>query len=264
MGGGGAPGGGRDFVPAWVRAVRTADPDALLFAEASARDPAWLEAGFDAAYDWTDELGKWAWEGVFDGRGAEVPDRLEAALAASRERTPGPAQRRILRFLDNNDTGARFVTRHGIARTRAATAALLTLPGTPVLFAGSEVGAEYEPYADSEAHGILAASKDPHGLRAFVRRLVALRRAHPALRSEHVLRVVARDARTFTVAPDVYAFERRDEVSDERVAVAIRFGDVPARGARAVRLTVPGRPPVLVPDLESYAVVMLGPASKAR
>lgn len=243
------------YVPEWVRAVRAGDPDALLFAEASARDPAWLAAGFDAAYDWTDELGKWAWEDVFDGDARTIPDRLDAALTTSRARTPGPAQRRVLRFLDNNDTGARFVTRHGAVRTRAATAALLTLPGTPVLFAGSEVGAEYEPYAGAAAHGVLAAPEDRHALRPYVRDLVALRRAHPALRSEHLDRLTARDARTGALRPDVYPFARRDEATGERLVVAIRFGAAPS-GSRDVRVSGGGRPSVVVPDLDTYGIVV--------
>lgn len=220
-----------DFVPAWARAVRAENPDALLVAEASARDPFWLASGFDAAYDWTDELGHWAWEHVWD-EATGIPDRLDAALASSRERTPGAAQQRVLRFLDNNDTGARFVTRHGPGMTRAALAALFTLPGTPLLFSGSETGAEYEPYGAGRP---VLTDADPHGLRALVKELVTLRRTHAALRSEHMSRIVARDARTNEVASDVYAYARRDAATGEVVLVAVRFGP----GTGAVRLETP-------------------------
>ncbi len=209
-----------DFVPEWVRSVRAENPDALLFAEASARDPFWLESGFDAAYDWTDDLGRWAWEEVWK-EPSGIPDRLDAALLASRTRTGELAQKRVLRFLDNNDTGKRFVTKHGPGTTRAALAALFTTPGTPMLFAGSETGAEYEPYGQRPVLG----DADPHALRALVKELVALRRARPALRGATLERVIARDAVTGKPAEDVYAFRRKDAASGDEVLVAIRFGE---------------------------------------
>jgi glycosidase len=161
-----------DFWPACLAALREIDPDALLIAEASARDPYYADNGFDAAYDWTDQLGHWAWTEAFDGEGPIAP-RLREALAASDPAT------RVFRFLNNNDTGDRFITRHGVGAYRAALAMLLTLPGLPCLFTGDEVGAEYRPY---ETDGEIDWT-DRHGLRPFVTRLVALRREHPALHS---------------------------------------------------------------------------------
>ena len=51
----------------------------VLIAEASARDPFYAEQGFDAAYDWTDRLGHWAWAGVFGGD-APIGQAMTAAL----------------------------------------------------------------------------------------------------------------------------------------------------------------------------------------
>ncbi len=163
-----------DFWPSCIGKLRTIDPDALLIAEASARDPYYAASGFDAAYDWTDQLGHWAWTKAFDGEGPIAP-ALREALTASDPST------RVFRFLNNNDTGDRFVTRHGINAYRAALAMLLTLPGMPCLFTGDEVAAEYRLYeTDREIDWT-----DRHGLRPFVRHLVALRREVPALHSRH-------------------------------------------------------------------------------
>jgi cyclomaltodextrinase len=193
------------FWPGWVAAMRRIKPDILLLAEASERDRYYAAAGFDAAYDWTDKLGEWAWQGAFDGPTPAL--RLRAALASEDDSTP------IFRFLDNNDTGARFITRHGPEMTRAAAALLMTLPGLPAIYMGEEVGAEFEPY---RARAPLAA-EDHFGLHAYFRRLVALRHREAALRSPKLilLRTSAEDA--------VLAYIRPGATSDQDLVVAINF-----------------------------------------
>jgi glycosidase len=114
-----------------------------LLAEASALDPYYLEAEFDAAYDWTQELGRWAWTDAFAAGAAPA-----AALADSLRRSANHP--RVFRFLNNNDTRERFVIRHGVDRFKAATAFLLTLPGIPCLYMGDEAGAEFQPYGQRE------------------------------------------------------------------------------------------------------------------
>jgi len=160
-----------EFWPRLREEIKRINPDVLLLAESSARDPWYVEHGFDAAYDWTDKLGQWAWHDAFDDP-AQTPAKLRAALAAWDGRTP------VFRFLNNNDTGTRFVTRHGVARARLAATLLLTLPGLPGVYAGDEVGAEYEPYGTQRA----LSWDDPHGLTAHHTRLIALRRDREELR----------------------------------------------------------------------------------
>lgn len=193
-----------EFWPAWVRDVRRVQPRALLIAEGPARDPYYQGAGFDVAYDWSG-IGQGSWGDVFDDP-ASTPDRVRRAL---RERGALPS---ALHFLENNDTGARFLTRHGRGMTRAAAALLLTVPGVPCLFTGEERGVEYEPYA---WHGRLPAGSAPE-LRAWYRKLIALRRRHPALWRG-----------TFTpfdaARKPVVAFVRADAVSGERLLVLLNF-----------------------------------------
>jgi glycosidase len=145
---------------------------ALLIAEASALDGYYFQHGFDAAYDCTTKLGEWAWNEAFADESPDL-EQLRAALANS-TREPGT----VLRFLNNNDTGTRFITRHGVGRTRAAAAMLLTLPGLPLIYNGDEVGAEFLPYEEQPLDW-----KDRHGLVAHYTKLVELRKEIAALSS---------------------------------------------------------------------------------
>lgn len=198
-----------DFWPQLRTALQRIKPDLLLLAEASARDPYYGRHGFDAAYDWTDQLGKWAWRKAFD----DVPNTarlLHAAIEAS-----AASDALVFRFLDNNDTGRRFLSRYGLARTRVAAAMLLTLPGIPCIYTGEEVGAAYEPYKQSQP----IVWKDPDKLRAWYRRLIALRHAYPALRS--------RKLRLLAVPPNdnVLAYVRTGERASDSIFVILNYGE---------------------------------------
>jgi cyclomaltodextrinase len=203
-----------EFWPRWRAALKRVKPDLLLLAESSSRDPYYLSHGFDAAYDWTDRLGQWAWQGVFEAPdvGNAVRQALESGIAG-RE-----GAGRTLRFLDNNDTGARFVTRHGIGMTRVAASMLLTLPGIPLIYAGQEIGAAYEPYGPRAA---LDWNSDPHGLNALYSRLVALRSQNPALRGS-ALRLVG------AASGSAVAYMRPGDERDQDVIVVLNFSADPA------------------------------------
>ena len=104
------------FWPRWRTALKRINPDLLLLlAEASARDPYYGRHGFDAAYDWTDKLGEWAWREAFEDEAATA-QRPRAAIEGSDSRSL------VFRFLDNNNTGPRFLSRYGLGRTRVAAA----------------------------------------------------------------------------------------------------------------------------------------------
>ena len=154
-----------EFWPRCVRRLRQSKPDLFLLAEASALDPYYLEAGFDAAYDWTSELGRWAWTSAFTGRRGPAPV-LRELLSTS----PDPA--RVFRFLNNNDTGPRFLSVHGEERYKVAAAMLLTLPGIPCIYMGDEVGLEFNPYDDRST----VRWPENRELREFHRRLIGLRK----------------------------------------------------------------------------------------
>lgn len=226
-----------NFYDAWSRHVRTLLPSAVLIAEASARDPFYLQHGFDAAYDWTHELGHWAWEKVFDDN-----ERIAARLAEALVETSASTRRvdRVLRFLNNNDTGARFVTRHGVALTRAATVVLLTLPGIPCLYSFDEVGGEFEPYS-----GIAPFHGPTHSeLQDFHRRLIGLRRDLVALHGPDFKLLE-------TGNPAVLAYVRWNRAQRGAVLIVVNFSSTPQRaslqapdaftGGRVRDLLEPGR-----------------------
>ncbi len=126
--------------PAWIDAflaeMNRIKPDTLLIAEASARDKFYFEHGFDAAYDWTDELGHWAWGEALGGI-APIGQAMVDVLTDSGRGYADDAL--VMRFLNNNDTGARLISSYGLDFYRVALAMLLTLPGLPCLFTGDEV-----------------------------------------------------------------------------------------------------------------------------
>ncbi|WP_437290854.1 alpha-amylase family glycosyl hydrolase [Sorangium sp. So ce406] len=200
----------------WAAELRRVNPELSLIAEASARDPYYLQNGFDAAYDWTEELGHWAWKDVFSApRG--VAARLGAALSATAAGASRPE--RTLRFINNNDTGARFITRHGPGMTRVAAAALLTLPGIPCVYSFDELGAEYEPYGGLEP----VSRPAPGALARHYERLIRLRRSTAALRAPGLLTVHA--------GPDdeILAYLRHGDDASRFALVVLNFSDRPVR-----------------------------------
>jgi len=209
-----------EFWPRWREELKRIKPDLFLLAEASARDPYYFRNGFDAAYDWTEKLGKWAWFQAFEDR-VHTAGRLRAAIAAS---SAGGRWPLVFRFLNNNDTGPRFITRYGLPRTRVAAAMLLTLPGVPALYAGDEIGAEFSPY--DEPHPL--SWDDVYSLRPWYARLIRLREKYSALRS--------RELQLLEVAPrdQVLAYLRPGHHGDDMM-ILLNYGSA------AVRVELPRR-----------------------
>jgi cyclomaltodextrinase / maltogenic alpha-amylase / neopullulanase len=218
-----------DFWPEWRRELKRIKPDLLLLAEASARDPYNFESGFDAAYDWTEDLGRWAW-GDFWGEQAEkvetrhLVERLKIALL--NEPNGYHPDALIFRFLNNNDTGTRFITTHGESMTRVATALLLTLPGLPCIYTGDEAGQWFRPYFDAAP---VSFRERYRGLRDYHKKLIALRKEIPSLHSRlwQLLEVEP--------ASQVIGYLRFAEGNEQPVLVLLNFSEQ----AAAVSLTIP-------------------------
>lgn len=205
-----------EFWPRWREELKRIDPDLLLLAEASARDPYYVDDGFDAAYDWTANLGEWAWNEAFD---TPEPDLAALRSALTNGGTGYPPDTLILRFLNNNDTGTRFITRHGAGQARVAAALLFTVPGLPLVYNGDEVGAEFEPYDE----GPPIEWRDAHGLLPLYTRLAELRRTVPAL-AGRALKLVATDQDA-----DVLAYVRPGAAPGQSLLVVLNFSPEPRR-----------------------------------
>lgn len=165
-----------DYWPEWRTELKRIKPDLLLLAEATAREAYYFDNGFDVGYDWTDHPGQWPWANLWT-----FPQEMQALLgpALTNQGRDYPRRAIVLRFLNNNDTGERFVAEHGPKLTRVASALEFTLPGLPLLFAGDEIGIRYQPYRDLDP----IPWKDHFGLREWYEGLIGLRRRFPALSS---------------------------------------------------------------------------------
>jgi glycosidase len=201
-----------DYWPELRRELKRIKPDVFLIAEASARDPYYVNNGFDGAYDWTDNLGEWAWHDVWSSPDGLV-DRLDAALTNDGQGYDDNS--RTFRFINNNDTGTRFVVEHGEGMTRVAAAMMFTLHGTPGPYTGDEFGADYHPYYDIEP---LDWDEDPYNLRPYYNRLIELRHELDSLKTSNFERVDA------SPADKIYAYVRWGEDSTP-VLVVLNYQD---------------------------------------
>ncbi|HZB00660.1 MAG TPA: alpha-amylase family glycosyl hydrolase [Actinomycetota bacterium] len=200
-----------DYWPEWREELKRIKPDLLLLAEATARESYYFRSGFDVGYDWTDHPGQWPWANLW-----EFPQEMQAILMPTLTNTGAgyPRDAIVLRFLNNNDTGERFVDRRGVKMTRVASALQFTVPGLPLLFAGDEIGISYEPYSDLDP----IPWEDRHGLREWYDQLIGLRRRFPALSS--------REMRPLTADwGSVVAYVRPAAPGGSPVLVVLNFSD---------------------------------------
>jgi glycosidase len=208
-----------DFWLPWRRALKRIKPDLMLLAEATAREPYYFDNGFDVAYDWTYRPGGWAWEIIWDAYKYRLLSyNLTEALTNSPEGFHPDAV--IFRFINNNDTGRRFITRHGEAITRVATTLLLTLPGVPCLFTGDDYGLEFEPYQQLEP---LTFEEQYPGLRDYHKTLIDLRKTLPSLHSR-LWALIKPDA----IPQNVFSYVRYGEPDDAPVLILLNFSEEPA------------------------------------
>ncbi len=166
-----------------------------------------------------------AYAGVAPIDAATYADRIDTLF----DRYPMESHLANLNLLESHDT-ARFLTTASGDRASLILATLLTMtfPGAPCVYYGSEVG--------------VTGSLDPQCRRAFPwdeeewdtelleahRELIALRHAHPALRSPGYKHIAAEG--------HLYAFERFD--NSERLLVAVNAGDDAATANAEGQLTL--------------------------
>lgn len=132
-----------------------------------------------------------------------------------------------LNLLGSHDT-ARFRTIVGgdEAAVRLATLHLLTFPGAPSIYYGDEIG--MEGGADPDCRRAFPWNHPEQwnqGALAFHKQLIALRHAHPALRTGAYRRLFPQPGDVSDAAQAVYSFAR--ELGDDRLVVALNAGAAP-------------------------------------
>jgi neopullulanase len=122
-----------------------------------------------------------------------------------------------LNLLDSHDT-PRFLTCAGndLNSLKLALTFLFTYPGAPCLFYGDEIGLHGRHDPECRQPFPWDESKWDHDLRNFVKELIKLRKAHPALRGEG-------SYRKLYAADGVYVFQRASE--SESILVALNAAE---------------------------------------
>lgn len=211
--------------------IKAINPDAYIVAEIWEESPQWLQGDqFDAVmnYPLNEALIKYV---VGDRtRREEVSDRAYQPWPAATAREfadridylfqlyPWPIQLAQLNLLDSHDT-ARFITIAGgdEGSVRLATLLLMTFPGAPSIYYGDEIGlAGGRP--DAFARRTFPWDHPERwnmDLLRFHKDVIALRKAHPALRVGSFQRLYADDA--------VYVFARA--LNDSRIVVAVNVAE---------------------------------------
>jgi len=191
------------FWKTFRREVKAINPECLLLNEVLPRSPDYHHDEFDMSYD-TD----------FYGNLLDVLRQKKevAALDYGLRKTfkNYPANTLNLRYLENHDM-PRFLREFGESRTRLAATLLLTYPGTPLLLYGQETGVDAPT-------GEMNWNAPDSALFHFYRKLIHLRRRHPALRSDEIVNMPTEKA-------PVYAYLRQS--ATEKFLVVLNFSHEP-------------------------------------
>lgn len=191
-----------DFWRRAIASVRELKPDAFLLAEWE--DPWVLDAGFDAAYDWTLHHRMRA-----HAAGKVSLDSLWSAVQDKQRQYPSDAL--PLRFIENHDE-PRAADVFGWPGLKPYAALVFTVPGIPLLYTGQEIGASEKPSLFEAEPVDWDQGRDE--VYDFYRRLAHDRNAHQVLQLGSIARLLADK-------PDVLLFQR--VYGEQRALVAINF-----------------------------------------
>lgn len=209
------------FLRAFRTAVKGAKPDALIVGEVWENAAHYLNGDMlDCAmnYDFRRYCRRFFAEGTV---GAEVFDANISTLLLRYRENALYAQ---LNLLDSHDV-SRYLTLCGENTDKMELSVLLqmTFPGMPCVFYGDEKG--LCGTVEREYRQAMAWTKT-HPLEEIYRRLIALRKAHPALRYGSFRTTIASDK--------VYSYSRAWK--DQVITVTMNLGDAPIRAPQQGRL----------------------------
>ncbi|MCX5639350.1 MAG: alpha-amylase family glycosyl hydrolase [Planctomycetota bacterium] len=237
----------------WCKHVRSINPDAYISGEIWERADRWLDGeAFDAVmnYEFAKPLVRW----VIDRTNKITPTALDGALAELRLAYPAECTYAMMNLLDSHDTDrvssmaknpdrvynqknreqegdaydASKPTAADYAKQRLMALVQMTYVGAPMIYFGDEVGMWGSNDPNNRKPMVwedLGAYEDPQqtvdsALLNYYRTIIALRAAHPALRTGTFRTVLTDDAQ------DVWAFVRSGH--GEELLVALNASDRPA------------------------------------
>lgn len=192
-----------NFWKTFRREIKKINPDCILLNEVLPRSPEYHDDEFDMSYD-TDFYGN-----LLDVFNQKKPvSALNFGIQKAMINYPESAQ--SLRYIENHDM-ERFIASFDQAKTRLAAMLLFTIPGTPLLYYGQEIGMV-------EQRTAMLWPDEPGELYHFYRQLLKIRRQNKAFRS-HTLQEIPTDQKK------IFAFLRQDEMSE--FLVVLNFSDKP-------------------------------------
>jgi len=208
-----------DFWEAAREELQKVRPDLFLLAEAS--EPGLLVEAFDADYAWP--FHRKLNEVLFGNAPASA---LRATWEEERERFPRGSLH--LRFSDNHDE-RRAIARFGERAALAASALVFTMDGVPLVYNGMEAGDSGEsggPALTERVPILWAMAERRPEFKAFYPAMIALRRAHGALRQGETVWLSNSDETR------VLSYLRR--ASDEEFLVAVNLSSLAWTGTVAL------------------------------
>lgn len=204
-----------DFWEQARRELERVKPDIMMLAEAS--KPELLRSAFDIDYDWP--LFHTLDDVIMNGEPATaVRDMLD------KQRALFPKGALHMQISDDHDE-LRATTRYGFPGAIAASAAVLTLDGVPLIYNGMEVGDSTQSRAPAlfEPQKIFWQAADWHPeYPKFYAGLAAFRKEHPALQQGQVIWLHNSDER------QVLTYIRR--AGQQEFLIAVNLSNTPFRG----------------------------------
>lgn len=202
-------------------AAQQGKPDFYTFGETWVNAPAYSPEGDQRAARYLGTATKPEMDGILNFplqqtiqavfAGGQPTDQLTYRLHSQEDYFPRPTQR--LNFIDNHDM-PRFRTQASEAATRQALFFILSIPGVPVIYQGTEQGdLETRP----NLFGRLNTQTESF---QFIKELIRMRRQHPATRHGK-LTVLADDSNL----PGLFVYSL--ETDEERLIVALNTNDYP-------------------------------------
>jgi len=210
-------------------ALKSLKPELLLLAEDKAAQSQVFDQRFDVAFDWTSEyswVSHWAWQTSYNSSSSltifnyqNQTQRSQLLRNALTNNGSGFAPNaNVLHFLDNNDISF-FNTYNGVPRTKMAAALEFTLPGTPLVYNGDEIGFTGFPYSIEHifyAGYPLDYNDDPNSFFPLYKKLIKYRKSMPALYSNNYSEI--------TISPSSYVFGFRRWKDDQNVFTILNMG----------------------------------------